>query len=130
MKNLLFLLLFPILLSAQKTTELKVDAMSTGTLYTPEKPANNYIVILVAGSGPTDRDGNQPELENNSLKFLAQELSKSGTAVFAYDKQTVVLSRSGAAEQESNFKFDSMIFDLSEIVSYFRAEQPYKKIII
>ncbi len=45
-------------------------------------------VLLIAGSGPTDRDWNSPFLkgENGSGKLLAWELSKKGIVVFRYDK--------------------------------------------
>lgn len=129
MKKLIWLLAFPLFLNAQKTSEITVNAQCSGTLYTPENPENNYLVILIAGSGPTDRDGNQPGSENNSLKFLAQELSKSGTAVFSYDKQSVTLSRSGNTN-ESDFVFDQLIEDARNAVIYFKTKHPFKKVIV
>jgi hypothetical protein len=34
------------------------------------------LVILIAGSGPTDRNGNQKNVVNNSLKYLCEGLTK------------------------------------------------------
>ena len=39
---------------------IAVNALLNGTLYTPIKQSKKTnLVILIAGSGPTDRDGNQ-----------------------------------------------------------------------
>lgn len=59
------------------TEEIAVSTMLNGTLYKPEKASKKTdLVILIAGSGPTDRDGNQPGASSNSLKFLAEGLAK------------------------------------------------------
>jgi hypothetical protein len=39
-----------------------------GTLLSPKViKKNTPLVIIIAGSGNTDRDGNQPQMKNNSL---------------------------------------------------------------
>ena len=40
------------------------------------------VVLIIAGSGPTDMDGNSAigNLRNNSLKFLAEGLAANGIA--------------------------------------------------
>ncbi|NMH29444.1 alpha/beta hydrolase family protein [Flavobacterium silvaticum] len=130
MKKLILLLAFSAILQAQNVKEITVNSMCTGTLYTPEKPQNDYLVILIAGSGPTDRDGNQPpNMMNNSLKMLAEALSQSGTAVFAYDKRIVQQIKQKTADEKS-MRFDDYIYDCKEAIVFFRAEYPYKKIII
>ena len=43
-----------------KTEDVNVTSLIDGTLYTPENASNKTkLVILIAGSGPTDRNGNQ-----------------------------------------------------------------------
>jgi alpha-beta hydrolase superfamily lysophospholipase len=48
-------------------------------------------VIMVAGSGPTDRDWNSPLLPgtNGSARLLAQALAQAGFASLRYDKRVV-----------------------------------------
>ena len=53
-----------------------------GTLLIPDDLSNNPVALIIAGSGPTDRDGNSPMMKNNSLKMLAEELCKNGIASF------------------------------------------------
>ncbi|WP_077324451.1 alpha/beta hydrolase family protein [Virgibacillus siamensis] len=66
-----------------------------GTLYaelvTPKGNAPYPVMIIIPGSGPTDRNGNSKALpgKNNSLKFLAQQLAQHGIASIRYDKRGV-----------------------------------------
>ena len=45
------------------------------------------VVLMVAGSGPTDRDGNQPHLKNDSLRQVAEGLASLGVSTLRYDKR-------------------------------------------
>src|SRR3954463_203706 len=65
------------------------DGSLEGTLSLPDHAINIPVVLLIAGSGPTDRNGNQPEAENNSLKLIAEALRKEGVACLRYDKRGV-----------------------------------------
>ncbi len=60
-----------------------------GTLVLPDHAGDAAVpaAVLIAGSGPTDRDGNQPGLRNDSLKKLAQALAERGVATLRYDKR-------------------------------------------
>lgn len=49
-----------------------------GTLALPDGPARVPGVLILAGSGPVDRDGNLPSLSNDSLKLLARGLADRG----------------------------------------------------
>ncbi len=62
-----------------------------GTLYGRSMGKNkDMIVLLVAGSGPTDMDGNTSLLpgRNDSLLLLAKGLAQEGVSSFRYDKRT------------------------------------------
>jgi pimeloyl-ACP methyl ester carboxylesterase len=57
-----------------------------GTLLSPRKKAP--VVLIVPGSGPTDRDGNGPlGVKANSYKLLAEALAKEGIATVRIDKR-------------------------------------------
>src|SRR5258708_31809426 len=47
------------------------------------------VVLLLSGSGPTDRNGNSPMLpgKNNSLLMLAEGLAENAMASLRYDKR-------------------------------------------
>ena len=51
-----------------------------GSLLVPAEKVNIPVALIIAGSGPTDRDGNNPMMQNNSLKMLASGLLKNGIA--------------------------------------------------
>lgn len=47
------------------------------------------VALLIAGSGPTDRNGNNPMGHNDSIKRLAQSLAREGIASLRYDKRGI-----------------------------------------
>lgn len=113
-----------------KTEDVKINSLIDGTLYTPEnKPNKIKLVILIAGSGPTDRNGNQRGATNNSLKFLSEELSKNTIAVFSYDKRIFAQMKSGTLD-EKTLRFDDFITDATDVITYFKSQKKYSKIII
>jgi uncharacterized protein len=134
MKNLLFitiLLSFTFLFSQEKnikTQEIEVNSLIKGTLFTPKKcTKKTKLVILIAGSGPTDRNGNQKGVDNNSLKFLAEGLIAKGIAVFSYDKRLFALAKNGTLD-EKTLRFGDMIQDASDVYNFFKSQNKYKKI--
>jgi uncharacterized protein len=60
-----------------------------GTLVRPFGPGPSPAVVMVAGSGPTDRDWNSPLLpgSNGSARLLAEALARAGIASLRYDKR-------------------------------------------
>jgi uncharacterized protein len=89
----------------------------TGTLYgTLEAPSGEGtfpVVLIHAGSGPTDRDGNSAALpgKNDSLKMLAQQLAGKGIASLRYDKRGVAASAQ-AGPKEVDVRFETYIDDV------------------
>jgi alpha-beta hydrolase superfamily lysophospholipase len=64
----------------------------TGELMLPvsEQGARVPAMLLLPGSGPTDRNGNQPPaLNTDLLKQIAERLAESGVATFRFDKRAV-----------------------------------------
>lgn len=76
-----------------------------GTLLYPATQEKVPVVLIIAGSGPTDRNGNNPMMTNNSLKMLAEGLLKKGIASVRYDKRGI------GASKESGFKEVDMRFE-------------------
>lgn len=135
---LIFLTLFSALCYSQAETAIKpfnkeeiaVNPLINGSLYLPLKQnKKTNLVILIAGSGPTDRDGNQKGLTNNSLKYLSEELAKNDIAVFSYDKRIISQMKTGTVN-EATLTFDDFITDATSILSFFKNQKKYNKIII
>jgi pimeloyl-ACP methyl ester carboxylesterase len=75
-----------------RSTELdwQLDGITMhGTFTRPEEDGVFPGVVLVAGSGPTDRDWNSPLLPgtNGSARLLADALADAGVASLRYDKR-------------------------------------------
>ena len=100
------------------SSELSITKWIDGTLLIPEQNEANKLAIIIAGSGPTDRNGNQNFLINNSLKKLAEELTNNGIATFRYDKRIVKQIRQGNVD--NNIKFDDFINDASDVITHFK----------
>lgn len=61
-----------------------------GTLVIPDRSRPVPAMLLIAGSGPTDRDGNQlPHLRSDLLRLTAEVLAACGIASLRYDKRGV-----------------------------------------
>jgi pimeloyl-ACP methyl ester carboxylesterase len=90
------------------------DVELHGSLLMPTEASG--LVIVHAGSGPTDRDGNPPGMPNNSLKMLAEALADQGLVVLRFDKRGVGASSYDA--DESLMRPDHYINDLAAWVEW------------
>lgn len=109
---------------------ITVNSLLNGSLYTPNQQNKKLnLVILIAGSGPTDRDGNQMGLVNNSLKLLAEALANNGIAVYSYDKRIFAQMASGKLD-EASLSFDNFIDDAKAVIQYFKNQKKYNSITV
>lgn len=137
MKNIYqIVLLFIITFSysqENKTTsqEIEVNSLIKGTLFSPEKVTKKTkLVILIAGSGPTNRSGNSTiGGVNNSLKYLAEGLAQNGIAVFSYDKRIFAQMITKTLD-EKTLSFEDFINDAKDVITYFQSQKKYSKTII
>lgn len=133
--NKLFLLLsfflFPALLSAQEeAVSIKAPLGDVyGTLLLPESGSKVPVVLLIAGSGPTDRDGNNPMMKMNTLKMLAESLQKNGIASLRYDKRGIAASAK-AGEKESDIRFEDYIDDVRTWIEFLKKDPRFDRIVI
>lgn len=137
--NLLLLLFISIVnIQAQenplaRNTPIELQT-SSGTIYgTLLVPTNTNtkipVALIIAGSGPTDRDGNNPVMKNNSLKLLAESLANKGIASLRFDKRGIGASKQ-AAKSESDLKFDDYIQDVIAWINLIKQENLFSKIIV
>jgi pimeloyl-ACP methyl ester carboxylesterase len=71
-----------------KSEDVTFDDGVPGTVVRPAAAGTYPGVVLMAGSGPTDRDWNSPMLpgKNGSGKLLAEALARHGIIVLRFDK--------------------------------------------
>lgn len=100
-----------------------------GTLLTSEKNSKNHVALIIAGSGPTDRNGNNAQFTNDSLKMLAHALAKEGISSLRYDKRGVGKSKD-AGLNESELRFEDYINDAKILVDYLDNQLGFKNIIV
>jgi hypothetical protein len=99
-----------------------------GTLLVPSKE-NVPLVLIIAGSGPTDRDGNSGSLKNNSLKMLAQGLYDNNIASFRFDKRGIAKSAK-AMTSEEDLRFEHYIQDVQQWHSLLKDDSRFSSFII
>ncbi|WP_299524378.1 alpha/beta hydrolase [Winogradskyella sp.] len=130
--RLLFVLLISTLSFSQEQTfveeEISVSKFIDGTLLKPNENEKSILAIIIAGSGPTDRDGNQNFLKNDALKKLAKSLTSKGISTFRYDKRVVKQIRRGNVNP--NIMFDDFVSDAKDVITYFKERNTFKKIYV
>ncbi|WP_434046151.1 MULTISPECIES: alpha/beta hydrolase [Sorangium] len=79
-----------------------------GTLEVPAGCGPFPAVVIIPGSGPTDRDGNQTAagLLTDSYRLLAEGLRDRGIASIRYDKAGIGASVSAAPRAEQELRFE------------------------
>src|SRR5690554_6148503 len=107
--------------------EINISEELTGNLY---KTTNNEtVILLIAGSGPTDRNGNTMGMSvNNSLKFLAEGLAENNYDVFTYDKRVVYLLKNN--KEIPSVDFQHGIDDAATIIDYLKNDLGYKNVVV
>ena len=113
--------------TAGKNIALTIKAVKIeGTLLATSN--KQKIVIIIAGSGPTDRDGNSVAgVSSNTYRLLASALQKNNIASFRYDKRGIAKS-SYKNFKETDVVFDDYINDAKEIFFYLKDSLGFKNI--
>jgi len=116
----------------EEPAELAVDGGTVhGTLARPRKPAPTPVVLIIPGSGPTDRDGNSPLLagKNDSLRLIAMELARAGIASLRYDKRGIAKSRP-AAPSEDDLRFEDYVRDAVGWIRQLRQDERFDQVAV
>ena len=102
-----------------------------GILLMPDNEEPCPLVIIIAGSGPTDMNGNTigSELQNNSLKMLAEGLATKGIASLRYDKRGIGKSQA-AMMSEEELRFEHYIDDAAAWAEMFSGDERFSTIAI
>lgn len=101
-----------------------------GSLLLPKSDTPVPVVLIISGSGPTDRDGNNPDGgRNDSLKRLAWVLAKHNIASVRYDKRGVAASLA-ATPDERNLTLDAYVSDAQAWGRKLKADPRFGKLIL
>lgn len=110
MLNLIFAGALALAPTSTDVTLASEPAPLHGTLLQPEAPAR-AVAVIIAGSGPTDRDGDSPMGVRGAVyRQLAEGLAERGVASLRYDKRGIAAS-AAAATSEADMRFDHYIDD-------------------
>lgn len=116
--------------SAQNTDTITLTSPS-GTLFGvlkdmgPQTP----LVLIIAGSGPTDHNGNSPGYNSNAYLQLADSLSTYGISSLRYDKRGI--GKSTAPElSETNIRLDSFVLDATRWIQWVGRQSSYSSITV
>ena len=100
-----------------------------GTLTTPNLEKRYPVALLISGSGPTDRNGNNPMMKNNSLKMLAEVLAKNGIASLRYDKRGIAESKP-AAISEQTLVFENYTEDAKSWINLLKQDSRFSEVVV
>ncbi|SDR19845.1 hypothetical protein SAMN04490195_3747 [Pseudomonas moorei] len=101
-----------------------------GSLLLPKSDTPVPVVLIISGSGPTDRDGNNPDGgRNDSLKRLAWVLAKHNIASVRYDKRGVAASLA-ATPDERNLTLEAYVSDAEAWGQKLKADPRFGQLIL
>jgi pimeloyl-ACP methyl ester carboxylesterase len=100
----------------------------SGTLTLPDRKGAP-VALIIAGSGPTDRNGNSMFTNNNSLQMLARALANAGIASVRFDKRGVAKSTQ-ALKNEADLRFEDYIKDAAAWIQLLKKDKQFNGVIV
>lgn len=100
------------------------------TLLVPDTTSPVPVTLIIAGSGPTDRDGNSGSfLQAGSYRMLADSLAVHGIASLRYDKRYVGQSMNFTTPVDE-LRFNDYADDAVALINFLKTDKRFSKIII
>lgn len=125
----LFMLPATMLAAQQRDIVVECDWGTISATIDGPTEGSDTAVLIVAGSGPTDRNGNSAAgLKTYCYKMFGEALAEGGYAVMRYDKRAIGLSPIPAGDVP-NLVFEDYIDDARTCVEYLRKEG-FAKVIV
>jgi len=100
-----------------------------GTLTTPKTIQKGPLALIIAGSGPTDRNCNNPAMTCDAYKKLAYGLAENGISSIRYDKRGIAES-AAAVEKESDLLFDNYVDDAKNWIQLAKQDKRFTQIVV
>jgi uncharacterized protein len=102
----------------------------SGTLTIPKNAAGSPVVLIIAGSGPTDRDCNSTAgIRTNAYKMLSAGFVNNGISSLRFDKRGIGKSAS-AVLLERDLKIETYIDDVVKWISLLKSDKRFSRIIL
>jgi len=105
-------------------------AVLKGTLTVPDTAGKMPVVLIIAGSGPTDRNGNtvSMDMRPNTYLMLADSFKQKNIAALRYDKRLV--GQSTATKSQAQTTFEDVINDAVACIKFLKADGRFSKVIV
>jgi uncharacterized protein len=108
--------------------KIRVGAIDA-VLTTPPDVERPPVVLLIAGSGSTDHDGNGPQVKPATLKKLSEQLVARKIATLRYDKRGAGGWKPEYGRPE-DFRFKDFVEDAVALVNYLRSSGKFSQVIV
>jgi pimeloyl-ACP methyl ester carboxylesterase len=108
--------------------KIRVGAIDA-VLTTPPDVERPPVVLLIAGSGSTDHDGNGPQVKPATLKKLSEQLVARRIATLRYDKRGAGGWKPEYGRPE-DFRFKDFVEDAVALVNYLRSSGKFSQVIL
>jgi pimeloyl-ACP methyl ester carboxylesterase len=117
-------------ISAARAEEAKIRVGAIdAVLTTPADVERPPVVLLIAGSGSTDHDGNGPQVKPATLKKLSEQLVARKIATLRYDKRGAGGWKPEYGRPE-DFRFKDFVEDSVALVNYLRSSGKFSQVIV
>lgn len=117
--------------SSERDITAKDGIVIKGTLLSVEREdmMPTPLVIIVVGSGATDRNGNGSGLNSDAYKLLCESLSREGISTYRYDKRAIAASAYEGMKEE-DLSMELYASDVRDIVHHFYTAGTYSSIYV
>jgi len=107
------------------------DGQLAGELLIPPHTGRKVpVVLIIAGSGPTDRNGNNVMgVKAQPYKLLAEALAKNGIATLRYDKRYVGESI-GFKRALDSLRFEDLVGDAAACIKQLKADTNFSTVTV
>lgn len=115
--------------AAEEVTLPRASGQLAGTLLVPQAAGAVPVVLLIAGSGPTDRNGNGPGGSPGTLQQLAESLATRGIATLRFDKRGIGGSAMPRGK-ESDLRFEMLADDVAGWTELLKADHRFSRVVV
>ena len=99
-----------------------------GTLQTAPGKHTGPVVLIIPGSGPTDRNGNIMMQKNEMYRALADSLAAQGISTLRYDKRGI--GESKAAANERDLRFETYVGDVKDWMRLLQGMKQFSRVFV
>jgi uncharacterized protein len=123
----------PVAASSEPVTVQNEYGSLGGVLEIPEGCSPMPVVLILSGSGTSDRDGNTPGDPNRTdlYKLLGEALrDQAHVATLRYDDHGLGASASALPADVTDFRFETEVKDAGRFVDLMRSDSRFSKVVV